>query len=440
MPLKQIGTILRRNIWVIVLGVILGGVIGFGQASSQPPSYTATSHTLFEPAGASANADDIVSARSLIGSQLATYVALAGTPLILDPVIDDLGLSATPAEISDTITAKVESTENILVVTATSTQPAAAAALADAVSESLSDRVVDLGEGTESIGAQIDAQLVSPGADSTVRSSSDLIITVLIGAATGFAIALVVAAFRAQIDTRIRTRHDVRGATHRALPVEAQIKGAPRLTTAGAADDATSEAYRRFVAELTTGGERLPSAVIVTSPAPSSGAPAAAVNIATTLAERGDSVILVDADLRGGQPSELLGLSGARGLSDVLTGDAGLPEAIDSTTLPGVRVVPAGSRLDDASALLWSKALETTFAQLRAAADVVVVSAPPVLDYADAARLAEHAETSILVVTSGDSRVPDLADAYEQLKEGGAPTKGVLLTDVPRRGVNAAWR
>ncbi|GAA4776746.1 Wzz/FepE/Etk N-terminal domain-containing protein [Microbacterium gilvum] len=439
MPLKQIQRILRRNLWIIVVVTLLGGAVGYAQASTQPDTYTATSQTLFTPVTSSGQAADMVSTSGLIGSQLATFAALVGTPLILDPVIDDLGLGADAAEVAGTVTASVANTNNILIVTATSTQPQAAARLADAVSQSIVDEVLSGGGETEMLlGAQIQAELVAPGETAVVPAGSVVIITVLVGAAVGFAIALLVSGLRAQTDRRVRTRDDVRRAVGTELPVEGVVRDG-RLLVREAPDGPVAEANRRLVSEIVARAEGVPS-LLVTSPRPTSGTPASAANIAAAIAESGSRVVLVDADLRTGETGALFGLEAARGLSTVLQGGTALDEAVVDGPIAGLRILPSGPAASNASALISSGALDTVMRSLDDAADVLVIAAPAVLEHADAARLARYADGSVVVVTSGDADRGELAEAADLLAEAGAAPAAAVIADVPRRGVDAAWR
>ena len=77
-----------------------------------------------------------------------------------------------------------------------------------------------------------------------------------------------------------------------------------------------------------------------------------AVNIAASLARRGNTVLLVDADPQGSVRFGL-GLSAAAthlGLSDYLAGTAEMHKVVRTTTLPWLRVVSAGSVTDKSQA------------------------------------------------------------------------------------------
>lgn len=127
--------------------------------------------------------------------------------------------------------------------------------------------------------------------------------------------------------------------------------------------------------EARTGGH----VVAVASPKGGCGKTTVSLNLALSLARRGYSVVLVDADVNG----DILSALDARergdiGIYDVLFGAAELENAILATSLPGLKVVPATGALPPADKLLadlsdgWKRALTC----LAADADVVLVDTP----------------------------------------------------------------
>ena len=444
MQLKHLGRIIRRNIWMILLATVLGASLAFAIASTERPVYSATAKMLYSSSGAGSPAE-LSAANAFLLERIATYESLVGTPLILDPVIEELSLDATSSEIADSVAAGVDGTGNVVAVTATSSEAFAAARLANTVSQALADEITSIQfAGANAAGAiapQFEASMVDEANAPTTPVSPDIPLTTLVGALLGFTIGVLVAGIRAFTDPRVRMRDDVTTATNADVPVEGVARAASKtLVTVDKPADASTEAYRRLYAEMLTRADAPPKYLLVSSPRPQSTSAPAAANLAAVIAESGRTVTLVDADLRGGTLGDAFSATSGAGLADVLTAKAELSAVRRATTVPGLSLITSGQTSSAASALISSTGMSLVLDDLRGTSDVVVVSAPAVLKYADAVVLSEDACAAVLVVASGDTRKSDVADAYAMLENGGTPVGGVVLSSVPKRGPDARWR
>ncbi|HEU0299318.1 MAG TPA: CpsD/CapB family tyrosine-protein kinase, partial [Longimicrobium sp.] len=161
-----------------------------------------------------------------------------------------------------------------------------------------------------------------------------------------------------------------------------------------------------------------------------------AVNLAATLARRGRSVVLVDGDLRCGMIAGTLGVPQHPGLSELLTGQATLPEVLRTVRLEEeteLYVLAAGHTPPDPARLLASEEMHELLRRLRARFEAVVIDAPPVNLVTDAALLGADSDGVVMVVRSGTTSEDQLRDAVRHLEAVGAPVLGVVLNDVDFR-------
>lgn len=444
MQLTSIGRILRKSLWIIIVTTLVGGAVGYLLAVNQRPTYTASAKVLFSPSATGVGSTgDLIALNTVLTGRVQTYTALVNTPLILDPAIQDLGLSATAGQISSAVSATTTGGVNVVTVSASSSDPASAAALANAASASLADHVT-------SLEAASDAEITGPTLDATVvqtanppgrPSSPDIVLMTGIGLAIGFAIGVLIAGLRAASDTRIRTRRDIEGATTEAIVVTGLKSGADGLVLATDPRGESAEAYRRFRALVRTHTETGETRrIIVTSPRQGADISTVAANLAAVIAEEGVAVCLVDADLRTGSVAGVLGVTSPKGLSDVLGRRAEIRDAVIATSVPGLAVFPAGEGAEAPYSLFSSSTMTLLMDELPAKADIIVIAAPPLLDSAESVVVSGYADEAVLVVQSGRSRKGDLTEAYGILAAGDIVVSGVLLADVPRRGVDADWR
>ena len=150
--------------------------------------------------------------------------------------------------------------------------------------------------------------------------------------------------------------------------------------------------------------------IMVTSPQPGDGKSTTISNLAVSFAQTGKRVLLIDADMRRPVISKLFGIQAEPGLSDFLTGNISLQDAISETEVPNLHVMPNGNLTGEPAELLESQMMLRLFQQTDEHYDLVLVDAPPVLAVADPAIVAPYVDAVLLtvrVVKNGRSIVED---------------------------------
>ncbi len=194
------------------------------------------------------------------------------------------------------------------------------------------------------------------------------------------------------------------------------------------------DAYRRLQGSLLFTLEHdSRSVVLVAGVSSAAAATTVAANVAVTAARSGRRTLVVGADLRRNGLAPRFGLSGGKGLSDVVVDGASLAESIRA--VPGVdnlSVLGAGTRLDRPAAVLQSEALARLLAAVEADFDLVIVEAAPILEVADAVDVAPLCHGSVVVVDAATETRAAIADAVDQLRSVGADVVGVVVADADR--------
>src|SRR5271154_1456947 len=149
-----------------------------------------------------------------------------------------------------------------------------------------------------------------------------------------------------------------------------------------------------------------PQVILVTSALPREGKTTAAANLAVTLAQLGDSTVLVDADLRKPGVGRLLNLTGGKyaGLSSYLAGVSSLDlVTVPHPQIPNLAAIPTGPLPPNPADLLSSHKLAEAIAELRKKYKFVVIDSPPVMAATDAVILSVQTDGVLLVVRSGET-------------------------------------
>jgi protein-tyrosine kinase len=186
-----------------------------------------------------------------------------------------------------------------------------------------------------------------------------------------------------------------------------------RLVAALAPQSLAAEQYRSLRTRISRAENgRALRALIVTSPAKGDGKTLTAANLALTMAqEYQQRVLLVDADLRRPTLHQLLGISQAPGLTDVLIGAATLDDALVPLTGQHLTVLPSGVSATHPAELLGSAAMRRALDALRTRFDRVILDMPPISPLADVNIVGTMADGLLMIVRAGVTPKPAIENA-----------------------------
>jgi len=191
-----------------------------------------------------------------------------------------------------------------------------------------------------------------------------------------------------------------------------------------------AEAYRALRTNIQFSSlDRSLHTLLATSTAPDEGKSTTIANLAVTMAQAEQRVILVDCDLRRPSLHTLFGVSNEPGLTSMMLQEgASLP--LQQTEVPGLLLLPSGPLPPRPADILGSKRMEAVIAALREQADIVLFDTPPVNAVTDAAVLATKVDGVLLIFRAGTTRRDRAREARRLLDKVNANIVGVVLTDV----------
>src|SRR5260221_1577658 len=168
-----------------------------------------------------------------------------------------------------------------------------------------------------------------------------------------------------------------------------------------------SEAFRELrTALLFSQADHPPQVILVTSALPREGKTTAAANLAVTLAQLGDSTLLIDADLRKPGVGRLLNMTDGKyaGLSSYLAGVSSLDlVTVPHPSIPNLAAIPTGPLPPNPADLLSSHKLADAITELRGKFKFIVIDSPPIMAATDAVILSVQVDGVLLVVRSGET-------------------------------------
>jgi len=216
------------------------------------------------------------------------------------------------------------------------------------------------------------------------------------------------------------------------------------LLTDFAQNTAYSEALRKLYANIRfqweNDAERAACAhsLLIATPSAYGDYEAVAANLAIVAAQSGSATILVDTDLRSPSYQQRFGLEKTTGLSDLLLDESLTHEkvaaALQSTFVPGLRLLGAGMASEQATTLLFSPRLEKVVHSLCRApgtaendSNIVIFHSSPVLARADAALIGALVEQTALAIIVNHTTRAQAKQAQEQLHQAHARLAGVVM-------------
>lgn len=428
-----------RSWLVIVLLVVVGAGGGYVVAKLTPDTYRSTGAVLVT-SDRGDSTSELVQGSAYVQNLVATYVLLARSELVLQPVIDELDLDTTPRALASTISASSPLNSVVIEVSATSGSPRLAQQITEAVMTSLATVVSNdvapqaNGEPTVRLTVIQNAdQPKFPFAPSTRNY-------VLLGGLAGLALGVAFSVLRAFAWQTVRSRADIGRLT--SVPVLGEVvetRRGVRLPAAVLKDPLGIEAetVRGVAANLNflkvDGGLK---SIVVTSAASGEAKSSLVIALGIMIAESSRRVLLIDADLRSPSLAEYTQLDGGVGLTNVLIGEATLAEAVQDWGADGLSVLTSGADAPNPSQLLTSQRMTDLLEEARAEFDFIVIDCAPLLAVTDATWLGNQADGALLAVLYDKTRAHNLEKVVTAAAVGGLNLLGAVLTRVPRRGVS----
>ena len=452
--------------WVLgIVSVVCAVALFLGTFCFVTPQYQSTAmfyvnnsslSSLGEAALSSISSADISASRGLVK----TYIVILNTRETINDVIDYTGVDRTYKEVKRMIEAESVDGTEVFKVVVTSPDPNEAEQIANAIAYILPNRIKDIIDGTS-------AKVVESAIVASRPSSPSYTVNTLIGFLLGFVLTAVIIVARELMDITIRTEEDIaqcgKHPVLAAVPdMEAQSKGGyyygygnqksaydksklksgkPVELVGGNISFAAAEAYKllRTKLQFSFVDEGDCRVIGVSSALTGEGKSLSAVNLAYSLSQLGNSVLLIDCDMRRPSLADKLPIQKSPGLSDYLTGQAPADGLIQFCGIKAeeraFHAISSGRTPPNPMELLSSVRMERMVNKLRENYDYIILDLPPVGEVGDALAAAKLTNGMLIVVRQNYCDRIVLNSAIRQFEFVDAKILGIVLNCASETGV-----
>lgn len=168
---------------------------------------------------------------------------------------------------------------------------------------------------------------------------------------------------------------------------------------------------------------------LVTSPSMGEGKTTAAANLAVSMAQQKENVLLIDGNLRNPTIHNIFKISNSSGLTDVISGSTTFEESVHQTKIGRLDVLTSGSIHPNPAELIGSQLMRDLFSKTFLSYDTVLIDSAPTLGVTDTALLASLCDGVVLVMTQGKTKLDKVAEAKKIFEFSKTEVLGVILNE-----------
>jgi capsular polysaccharide biosynthesis protein len=412
MEIQELGRVFRQRWRVVVVVTLICVCCSLVWSLGGPVSYRAQGRIMISTSGSLGTASDALNGEQVSVDRAPTYAQLLRGPEVAARASQRLQGLITAQTIQDSIDARINSRQPMIMVTVTSQSANDALQMVSAAELGLQQYVLEI-ERPGRDGSM--TGVVLSGDVPTVTRVGSPMTDVVLAALIGMVLGSLLAVYRDRTDPIVKSVGQLGGA------------GLTYRGTIEADDEPSSlrEGFRRLAVACAVTGELNTARILVVGVDQDCESHFIAKGFATGLVACGREVTVIDAVSQG--PSR-----GRGGLSDVLDGSRDWALCRTPTELDHLWEMNIGTKGDSLPALL----IDSKDTKRRLASyfeEHVVVAAPSIVHSALAVALTSVVHASLVVVRQGKSQVSDVIEAKMTLEAMGVPAIGmvVLTGEVP---------
>lgn len=424
--MKEVATIaaaIGRRWITVLLATLLGGVLALSYGLLRTENFQSTATLTVSSTASDQTAGGAYQAALAANQRVSTYAEMVSQSDVLAQVAESSNGRFTLKDLQESVGASAQRDTVLIDITAVNENPRTAQEIARLTAVELSNlvRQIETPPGSQVPSSYLTMVGNPMVPDEPVGLPSWLVIA--IGVVAGLIAGLLFALVREYIDRTVRNPESISYLT--GLGVLGVILNDPEGKSMKLGRN--SETFRHLRTSLGfVDVDNPPRTLLVTSSVQNEGKSYTARRLAEVLAEAGNRVVLVDADLRAGVTASDFGVSNDVGLTHILSSELEHQDVVTPLEI-GIDLISTGVVPPNPSELLGSQAMENLLTALVDDYDYVVVDSPPVLPVTDSRVLASRCDAVLFVVRIGRVTTDQAKLAVSLLQKTSANMAGLVV-------------
>lgn len=423
---------------VILVAMFLSFILLYDLKIKTPMYKTYTTIVLTQSDSQKGTTSTITQNDILLNKNLvSTYSEIIKSELILEQVINNLGIKATATELSNNIQVAALNDTEILKISVSNADPEVAASLANEIADVFTTEIKKIYK-IDNVSTIDRAKVPKEVANNTFKR--DIVLAVFLGIFMGIGIIFILYYF----DDTIKSNEDIEEKI--GLPVLSKIfksdvskKDKTELVLSKYPKALVSESIKtlRTNLQFSSVDEDIKT-ILVTSSMPGEGKSFVSANLAIAFAQARKRVLLVDCDMRKGRQHLLFNVSNSKGLSKLLISKVKPSEIIDyinQTQIKNLSLLTRGSCPPNPSELLGSKKNKQVIDILKKDYDIIIFDGAPCNGISDSLIMSSLIDKVIIVSAEGITPKEIIENTKNSLEKVDASVAGIVINKVNRKNV-----
>ncbi|MCJ8009114.1 CpsD/CapB family tyrosine-protein kinase [Lederbergia wuyishanensis] len=195
-------------------------------------------------------------------------------------------------------------------------------------------------------------------------------------------------------------------------------------------DSIISEQYRMIRTNIHfLIGDKTNNTLLITSPGKNEGKSTTTANLAISMAQQKEKVLLIDGNFRDPSIHNIFKVPNTLGLTDILTDKATFQEAVNISVIDGLDVLTSGSIPTNPVELLASQTMKSFLKNINSFYDFILIDSTSLLEVTDTKIIANISDGVILVVRQEKTNIESAFESKKVLEYAKAKIVGVILNE-----------
>ncbi|PEJ58468.1 tyrosine protein kinase [Bacillus sp. AFS002410] len=170
--------------------------------------------------------------------------------------------------------------------------------------------------------------------------------------------------------------------------------------------------------------------ILITSTENGEGKSTITANLAVSMAQQKERVLLIDANLRDSNIHKIFKIENNTGLTNVLTKQISLEEAVIQSGIGNLDILTSGSVSFNPVEILANENVKDLLKILVNTYDIVLVDSPSILEFTESRVLANHCDGVVLVVNRGRTETDNIIEARRVLDLANGNLVGAIINEI----------